>query len=89
MKNELKEIENNFVNNDIINLIDKGFKELANKNKQEKKFVIIEDAKRKKVDIKISHHQSKYELVNNKNFKDTLKTYKDKHYTINIIYTIN
>lgn len=87
MKNELKELEDNFINNDIINLIDKGFKELA--NKKEKKFIIVEDAKRKKVDIKVSYHQNKYSLVNDKNFKDTLKTYKNKNYTINIIYTIN
>ena len=87
MKNELKELEDNFINNDIINLIDKGFKELA--NKKQKKFVIVEDAKRKKVDIKIPYHQSKYELVNDMDFKNTLKTYKNKNYTINIIYTIN
>lgn len=87
MNEDLKNIEDNFINNDIIGLIDKGFKELANKKR--KKFVIVEDAKRKKVDIKVSYHQNKYNLVNDKNFKDTLKTYKDKHYTINIIYTIN
>lgn len=51
-----------------------------------KKFSVLEDTKRKKVDIRISYNQSKYELVNNKNFKDTLKTYKNKGYTINIIY---
>lgn len=87
MKNELKELDDNFINNDIINLIDKGFKELANKKK--KKFVIVEDAKRKKVDIKVSYNQNKYDLVNDMDFKNALKTYKNKNYTINIIYTIN
>ncbi len=87
MNKELKELENNFVNNDILDLIDKGFKELANKKKN--KFVVVEDTKRKKVDIKVSYHQNKYNLVNDKDFKNTLKTYKDKHYTINIIYTTN
>lgn len=87
MNKELKELEDSFVNNDIINLIDKGFKELAKRKKR--KFIVVEDSKRKKVDIKVSYQQNKYNLVNDKNFKDTLKTYKDKHYTINIIYTIN
>lgn len=87
MNEDLKNIEDNFINNDIIDLIDKGFKELANKKKR--KFIVEEDTKRKKVDIKVSYHQNKYNLVNDKKFKDTLKTYKDKHYTINIIYTIN
>lgn len=87
MNKELKELENNFVNNDIIDLIDKGFKELAKKKKN--KFVVVEDTKRKKVDIKVSYHYNKYSLVNDKDFKDTLKTYKNKNYTINIIYTTN
>lgn len=87
MKEDLKNIEDNFINNDIIDLIDKGFKELANKKKR--KFIIEEDAKRKKVNFKVSYHQNKYGLVNNKEFKDNLKFYKNKGYTINIIYTIN